>query len=96
MNHQQPETKEKTMEDTNNAYAVSTDELRKYVEQYERLEAEKTDATEAMKEKLAEIKNRGDDTAVFRKVIALRKRKPDEIAEEEAIMEMYKTALGMV
>jgi uncharacterized protein (UPF0335 family) len=29
-------------------------------------------------------------------VIALRKRKPDDIAEEEAVLEMYKTALGMV
>lgn len=31
----------------------------------------------------------------MKKVIALRKRKPDEIAEEEAVLEMYKTALGM-
>ncbi len=44
---------------------------------------------------MAEAKGRGYDTAVMRKVIALRKRKPDEIAEEEAIMDMYKAALGM-
>jgi len=33
---------------------------------------------------------------VLRKIIALRKRKPDDIAEEEAVLELYKTALGMV
>ena len=31
----------------------------------------------------------------MKKVIALRKRKPDEIAEEEAVMELYLHALGM-
>ena len=36
-----------------------------------------------------------DSTRVMRKVIALRKRKPDELAEEEAVLELYKTALGM-
>ena len=44
---------------------------------------------------LAEAKGRGYDTKVMRKVVALRKRKPDEIAEEEAVLEMYKAALGM-
>ena len=44
---------------------------------------------------MAEAKGRGYDTKVMRKVIALRKRKPDEIAEEEAVLELYKSALGM-
>ena len=46
-------------------------------------------------EKLAEAKARGYDTKVMRKVIALRKRDADDIAEEEAVLEMYKEALGM-
>jgi uncharacterized protein (UPF0335 family) len=45
---------------------------------------------------MAEAKGRGYDTKVMKQVIALRKRKPDDIAEEEAVLEMYKTALGMV
>ena len=45
---------------------------------------------------MAEAKGRGYDTKVLRKIIALRKRKPDDIAEEEAVLELYKTALGMV
>ena len=45
---------------------------------------------------MAEAKARGYNTKVMRKVIALRKRDKDDIAEEEAILEMYKAALGMV
>ena len=44
---------------------------------------------------MAEAKGRGYDTKVMRKVMALRKREPDDIAEEEAILDMYKEALGM-
>jgi len=43
----------------------------------------------------AEAKARGYDTKGMRKVIALRKRDKDDIAEEEAVLEMYKEALGM-
>ena len=77
------------------AYAVTADELRQFIERYEQLESEKKDVTEQQKEVMAEAKGRGYDTRVMRKVIAARKRKPDDIAEEEAIFEMYKTALGM-
>jgi uncharacterized protein (UPF0335 family) len=76
-------------------YAVTADELRQFIERYEQLEAEKADVAEQQKELMAEAKGRGYDTAVMRQVIALRKRKPDEIAENEAILEMYKAALGM-
>lgn len=44
---------------------------------------------------MAEAKARGYDTRVMRKLIALRKRDQDDIAEEEAILDMYKQALGM-
>jgi uncharacterized protein (UPF0335 family) len=83
------------MSDPTDSYTVTADELRQFIERYEQLEAEKKDVTEQQKELMAEAKGRGYDTRVMRKVIALRKRKPDEIAEEEAIMEMYKAALGM-
>ena len=83
------------MSDPTDTYSVTADELRQFIERYEQLEAEKADVAEQQKELMAEAKGRGYDTRVMRKVIALRKRKPDEIAEEEAIMEMYKTALGM-
>jgi uncharacterized protein (UPF0335 family) len=83
------------MADANDPYAVTADELRQFIERFEQLESEKKDVTEQQKELMAEAKGRGYDTKVMRKVIALRKRKPDEIAEEEAVLELYKTALGM-
>ena len=76
-------------------YAVTADELRQFVERFEQLEAEKKDVAEQQKELMAEAKGRGFDTRIMRKVIALRKRKPDEIAEEEAVMTLYCDALGI-
>jgi uncharacterized protein (UPF0335 family) len=78
------------------AFAVTADELRQFIERFEQLEAEKKDVAEQQKELMQEAKARGYDTKVLRKVVALRKRKPDEIAEEEAVLEMYRAALGMV
>ena len=77
-------------------YNVAADELRQFIEQYEQMEAEKKDVTERQKEIMAEAKARGYDTKVMKKVIALRKRDRDDIAEEEAILDMYTAALGMV
>jgi len=76
-------------------YKVTADELRQFIERFERLEQEKKDIADAQKEVMAEAKARGYDTKVMRKVIALRKREPDDIAEEEAVLDMYKQALGM-
>ena len=77
------------------AYSVAADELRQFIEQYEQLEAEKKDITERQKEVMGEAKARVYDTKVMKKIVALRKRDRDDIAEEEAILEMYKQALGM-
>ena len=77
------------------AYGVAAGELRQIVERVERLEAEKKDIADQIKEVMAEAKGRGYDVKVLRKVIALRKRDRDDLAEEEAVLEMYKAALGM-
>ncbi len=82
-------------DDRPDSYRVTADELRQFIERYERLEADKRDIADQQKEVMAEAKARGYDTRIMRKVIALRKREPDEIAEEEAVLEMYKEALGM-
>ena len=75
---------------------VTEAELRQFIERAEQLASEKDDISEQEKELFAEAKALGYDTKVMRKVIALRKRKPDDIAEEEAVLEVYKQALGMV
>ena len=77
------------------SYDVTAEELRQFIERVESLEGEKSDIAEQIKEVYAEAKGRGYDTKVMRKVIALRKRDADDIAEEEAVLEMYKEALGM-
>ena len=77
------------------SYRVAAGELRAFVERYERLEAEKKDIAEQQKEVMAEAKGRGYDVKVLRKIVALRKREPADVSEEEAVLEIYKEALGM-
>lgn len=77
------------------SYRVTASELRAFIERIERLEIEKKEIADQIKEVFAEAKGRGYDTKTMRKIIALRKREPDDIAEEEAVLEMYKEALGM-
>lgn len=81
--------------DNSDAYDVTANELRQFVERYEHLEVERHDIADQMKEVMAEAKGRGFDTKILRRIIALRKRKADEIAEEEAVLDLYKSALGM-
>lgn len=77
------------------AYNVTADELRQFVEQYEHLEAEKKDIAEQQKDIMSEAKGRGYDTKVIKKIIAIRKRDKNDLAEEDAILDVYKSALGM-
>ena len=74
---------------------VTANELRKFIERIERLDAEKKDISDQQKEVLAEAKGRGYDIKVIRKLITLRRRDQGEVAEEEAVLELYKQALGM-
>ena len=81
--------------ESDSQYRVTAGELRSFVERFERFEAEKKDIAEQQKEVMAEAKGRGYDTKVLRKLVAMRKKDPAEISEEEAVLELYKEALGM-
>lgn len=76
-------------------YKVTAGELRQFVERIERLEMEKKDISDQIKEVYSESKSRGYDVKALRSIISLRKRDKDDIAEQEAVIEMYKEALGM-
>ena len=76
-------------------YRVTADELRQFIERIERLDAEKKDIADQQKEVMAEAKGRGYDVKVIRKLITLRRRDQGEVAEEEAVLELHKEALGM-
>jgi uncharacterized protein (UPF0335 family) len=55
----------------------------------------KKNIADQQKEVMAEAKGRGYDTRVVRKLIVLRRRDLSEIAEEEAILDLYKGVLGI-
>ncbi len=77
------------------ALSVSAEELRQFIERAETLAREKSDISGHEKELFAEVKARGYDAKIVRKVIAIRRRKPDDVAEEQAVMDLYLSALGM-
>ena len=70
------------------SYRVAGEELRQFVERFERLEIEKKDISDQQKEVMAEAKSRGYDTRIMRKIVSLRKRDLEDVAEEEAILSM--------
>ena len=82
-------------ENSGETYRVTADELRQFIERFENLEIEKRNIADQQKEVMAEAKGRGYDTKILRKLVVLRKRDLQDIAEEEAVLDMYKSALGM-
>lgn len=70
-------------------------EIRSFVERYETLEAERQQLMDLQKEIMSEAKGRGYDTATLRQIIAIRKRDPQDVAEADAMLDLYKQALGM-
>jgi uncharacterized protein (UPF0335 family) len=76
-------------------YQVTADELRSFVERIEQLNAEKSDIAEQAKEVMAEAKARGYSGPIIREIVKLRKMKPDDLAEREAVLDVYRAALGM-
>ncbi|MDA4847111.1 DUF2312 domain-containing protein [Hoeflea poritis] len=78
------------------AHGVARDQLRAFVERIERLEEEKKTIAEDIKEVYGEAKSMGFDTKVLRKVISIRKQDQNERMEQEAVLDTYLHALGMV
>ena len=76
--------------------SVAADQLRAFIERIERLEEEKAALAGDIREVYGEAKGNGFDTKVLRKIISLRKRDYAERQEEEAILELYMQALGMI
>lgn len=75
---------------------TTAEELRQFVEVIEQLQADAKAVAEDIKEKFAEAKGRGFDTKALRAIIAERKKNADDVAEFEAILDLYREALGMV
>ncbi len=75
---------------------VAADELRLLIERAERLEEEKKGIADDIADVMAEAKGRGYDPKAIRKILSIRKKKKEEYQEEEAILEVYMQALGMI
>jgi uncharacterized protein (UPF0335 family) len=78
------------------ASVVAKDQLLSIIERIERLEEEKKGIADDIKEVYAEAKGNGFDTKVLRKVVSIRKQDQAEREEQDAILDLYLTALGMV
>lgn len=77
------------------AQTVAAGQLRAFIERIERLEEEKKTISDDIKEVYAEMKGTGFDTKAVRTIVRLRKKDQAERQEEEAILDLYKAALGM-
>jgi uncharacterized protein (UPF0335 family) len=75
---------------------AAAEQLKAFIERIERLEEEKKALAEDIKEVYSEAKGTGFDTKIIRKIISLRKKDAAERQEEEAILELYMQALGMI
>lgn len=74
---------------------ITAEQLRSYVERIERLEEEKAAIAADVREVYAEAKSNGFDVKIMRQVLRLRKLDHDDRSEQEALLELYKRALGM-
>ncbi|NNJ74846.1 MAG: DUF2312 domain-containing protein [Anderseniella sp.] len=80
--------------DTKTSFAQG--QLRSLIERIERLDEEKKAIAADIKEIYGEAKSNGFDTKIMRKVVSLRKKDSAERQEEEAILDLYLSALGMI
>jgi len=72
---------------------ATREKLKQFIARIERLEAEKAELATDIREVYAEIKTFGFDTKVMRKIVSQRKKDPNEIAEEEALFDLYMGAI---
>lgn len=79
-----------------NAYNVTADRLNSYLERIEAQNGRIKDETAARKEIYDEAKGEGLSAKAMRELIKLRAMKPDERAENEAVLDTYRAALGMM
>ena len=84
------------MDDTVSTTTVAAGQLKAIIERVERLEEEKKEVADQIKEVYAEAKANGFDTKTIRTVVALRKKPTEERQEQEALLDLYLSALGML
>lgn len=74
---------------------VSGDRLRQYIERIERLEEEKAGIAEDIRDVYAEAKSAGFESKIMRQIVKLRKMDNQKRQEQEELLELYKSAIGL-
>lgn len=80
----------------NSVTSVAAAQIKSIVERIERLEEQKQEVADDIKDVYAEAKGTGYDVKALRTIVRLRKQDPDERAEQETVLDLYKQALGMI
>lgn len=75
--------------------SIAGDQLKSYIERVERLAGEKDGITADIRDIYAEAKGNGFDPKIMRAIVRLRKMYPDDRREQDALIDLYKSALGM-
>lgn len=89
-------SRKKSDEETSSGQTVAGAQLKAFIERIERLEEEKQSIADDIKDVYAEAKGNGFDTKTMRQIIKLRKKDKAEREEEEAMLDLYLSALGMI
>lgn len=74
---------------------IAADRLRSIIERIERLEEERKALASDIKDIYAEAKSAGFDVKVIRQLIRIRRQEPEEVEEQETLLDVYRHALGM-
>lgn len=78
-----------------NSENPAAEQLRLFIERVERLEEEKKGVSDDIKDVYSEAKSQGYDAKIMRQIVRLRKMTKEDRQEMEAILDTYKSALGM-
>ena len=83
-------------DDVKTVAGVSGQRLKNFIERVERLEQEKSALAEDIKDIYSEAKATGFDTKVMRKIVSLRKMDTEKRREQDELLDLYKSAIGML
>jgi uncharacterized protein (UPF0335 family) len=83
------------MEFTTMTEVIAIDQLKQYISRIERLNSDKAKVADDIKQVFDEAKANGFDTKIMKQVIKLKKLDKDSLAEQEAILELYRSALDI-
>ena len=75
---------------------MTNNQIKAFIERVEKMEEEKAAIATDISEIYKEAKSNGFDVKIIRKIVAMRKKDANKLAEEQAIMDTYLAALGML